>query len=198
MQTTINETNTYLRAEEGKVLTDGQTYCHSIYIVHTTITETIGEGEEEQTITRRVPADISHWREVDASLAPKEPIDRNALIAESNQYAEGRKVVHFHGTDRWLTPSERANYRNALTAAEQIGISEIPIYGITLTPSQGIAILNAVEVYAMQVTLRAQQHAETIASIAEEALDAYDYTAGYPPVLTFGEDVATSYTPSEE
>lgn len=132
---------------------------------------------------------IENYTEVDAPVegdASAGSSVRYDAISSCTEYASGRKYVNFAGKRRWLNPAERANYKNALEAAKSLGVAEVPIYGVTLTPDMGLQILAAVEVYAMMVTLRSQQHQTALKALATDAeIEAYDYTAGYPEILTF-------------
>lgn len=156
------ELNT-LTASEGKWLTDGTDFV-------TTISSY---------------GDLSQWREVSASYKNQHTgaiVDLKATkIAEAQAYAESLKAVSFHGSDLWLDPSTRMNYRTALQAAASLGQTEIAFKGITATIEQALQWLDYLEVYAMQVTLTEQGHEEAIQALTtQKAVEAYDYTTGYP------------------
>ena len=109
---------------------------------------------------------------------------KSLKIAESNAYAESLKKVKIGTLEIWATPDERSNYRNLLTAAKNKGIESVSYNGMTLTPEQGLAILDAVELWAFQVTTTKASHETAIKALTSaEEVESYDYTTSYPSQL---------------
>jgi hypothetical protein len=90
----------------------------------------------------------------------------------------------------WLTPSERANYRSSIDAAELVGLTELSLYigemPVTLSVATAKLMLAQIQLYADQCFIVTKQH-KTAVDVLDtiEAVDAYDVTTDYPQKLVF-------------
>ena len=90
----------------------------------------------------------------------------------------------------WITPEQRANYKNSLDSAEILGLEEVhPMFnGITLTLSLQTAktALAQIQIYADRCFIVTETHKANVNALDTiEAVDAYDYMTGYPENLLF-------------
>ena len=90
----------------------------------------------------------------------------------------------------WITPEQRANYKNSLDSAELLGIEEVhPVFNgvaLTITVQNAKLALAQVQIYADRCYGVTETHkAEVLSLDTIEAVDAYDYMSGYPERLTF-------------
>ena len=102
----------------------------------------------------------------------------NVILGEDNT------ITH------WLTPDQRANYKNSVDAAKLVGLEELhPVFNgiqLTLPTSMAEMALAQIQLYADRCYIVTETHkAEVNALESVEAVDAYDETAGYPEKLTF-------------
>ena len=155
--------------------------------VKLTSTNGITDKRTRQTLTEVVckAANVKYYTDGEETTeVSADPV--SAKVAESNAYAESLKSVSLYGTEIWLTPTERGNYRDTLTAASNNGIESVSYKGMTIAVADALKMLDAVDLWAMQVTLTASAHADAIKTLADDAVADYDYTAGYPAKLVFG------------
>lgn len=85
----------------------------------------------------------------------------------------------------WLTPSERANYRSSIDAAELVGVENLQLYvgemPVTLPTQSAKMMLAQIQLYADQCFIVTKQHIAAVEALKTiEAVDAYDNTVGYP------------------
>jgi hypothetical protein len=85
----------------------------------------------------------------------------------------------------WLTPSERANYRSSIDAAELVGVENLQLYvgemPVTLPTQSAKMMLAQIQLYADQCFIVTKQHIAAVAALETiEAVDAYDNTVDYP------------------
>lgn len=121
-----------------------------------------------------------HERTLDEAKAEK--------LAALKAYDASPAVNSFSigSTSLWLSPDERANYLLTMQAASEKGITSVPFMGLSIPTEQAIAMLKAVNIYAMQCVAVTNSHAEAIkAKRSISTVDSYDFTAGYPEHLTF-------------
>lgn len=90
----------------------------------------------------------------------------------------------------WLTPDERANYKNSVDSAEIVGCEEVhPIFnGMTLTiPTKTAKLyLAQIQLYADECWAVTESHKSAVLALKTKMqVMAYDYTTGYPDKLTF-------------
>ena len=118
-------------------------------------------------------------------------------LMEIDQYDRSNSVNSFdvmHDNEvvasSWLTPSERANYRSSIDAAELVGLTELSLYigemPVTLPTATAKLMLAQIQLYADQCFIITKQHKAAIDTLDTiESVDAYDVTTGYPQKLTF-------------
>ena len=90
----------------------------------------------------------------------------------------------------WLTPEQRANYKNSLDSAELLGLTEVhPVFGgvqIALPVQTAKTALAQIQIYADRCFIVTEGHKADVEALSTvEAVDAYDHTAGYPERLVF-------------
>lgn len=91
-----------------------------------------------------------------------------------------------NGQSLWLSPERRANYLLTIEAAQEAGVETVPFEGINLPVATALAALKAINIYAMQCVAVTNAHEAAINALETiEAVDAYDYTIGYPKKLSF-------------
>lgn len=109
----------------------------------------------------------------------KDEIRRYDSSDEVNGFFMGENVM-------WLTPDVRDNYINTLQGAQRLGIETVTFMGIDITPAQGIAILDIINVYAMQCVAVTEHHLAAVDQLMDiDAINNYDHTLGYPERLRF-------------
>lgn len=117
-------------------------------------------------------------------------------IYQIEQYDNSDSVNSFtivlgdNSMSAWLTPNQRANYKNSVDAAKLVGLEELhPVFnGIQLTLPTATAemALAQIQLYADRCFIVTETHkAEVQALESIEAVDNYDITSGYPEKLTF-------------
>lgn len=110
---------------------------------------------------------------------------------DSSDFVNGFDVVTEDGTiTAWLTPSERANYRSSIDAAELVGVNELNLYIgdtlITLPTQTAKLMLAQIQLYADQCFIVTKQHKSAIKALSVvEDVDNYNNTSGYPQKLVF-------------
>ena len=118
-------------------------------------------------------------------------------IQQIEEYDRGSDVNSFNvilGEDNtishWLTPEQRANYKNSIDAAKLLNIEEVhPVFnGIQLTMSTSTAeiALAQIQIYADRCYIVTETHKANVNALDSiEAVDNYDITSGYPEKLNF-------------
>ena len=99
-------------------------------------------------------------------------------------------VVDGNTISAWLTPDQRANYKNSLDSAELLGLEEVhPVFNemqLTLQTAMAKMALAQIQLYADRCFIVTQTHkAEVNALDSIEAIDNYSITSGYPEKLIF-------------
>lgn len=90
----------------------------------------------------------------------------------------------------WLIPSERANYRSSIDAAELVGLETLSLYigelPVTLPTATAKLMLAQIQLYADQCFIVTKQHKAAVGAMESiEDVDGYDVTTGYPQKLVF-------------
>lgn len=118
-------------------------------------------------------------------------------IMQIDQYDKSDSVNNFDVMQNnevvatsWLTPSERANYRSSIDAAELVGLETLSFYigelPITLSTATAKMMLAQIQLYADQCFIVTKQHKAAVEAMESiEAVDGYDITTGYPQKLVF-------------
>lgn len=120
------------------------------------------------------------------------PMEKDAKVASIAAYDKSPAVNEFTlgGNAMWLPLEERKSMRQSLIALKAKGIEEFTYWNdltpITMPVAQFEAIMDAVEVYALQCfNVTAQHKANVMALTTLEEVSAYDFTTGYPDKLAF-------------
>ena len=117
---------------------------------------------------------------------------RNAKLKQISEYDTSNAVNSFYlqGKHMWLPLEQRKNMRQSLIALKAEGIETITywdgIVPITMPVAQFEAIMDAVEVYALQCFNTTAQHKANVMTMSDMAeMLAYNHTDGYPSPLEF-------------
>lgn len=102
----------------------------------------------------------------------------------------------------WITPEQRANYKNSLDSAELLGLTEVhPVFnGIQLTLETAMAkmALAQIQIYADRCFIVTETHKTNVGALESiEDVDAYDNTTSYPERLTFTIDASKAASVEE-
>ena len=90
----------------------------------------------------------------------------------------------------WLTPDQRANYKNSIDAAELLELEEVhPVFGgqqLTIPTATAKMALAQIQLYADRCFIVTETHKAAVMTLeSEEEVIAYEHTEGYPEKLTF-------------
>ena len=94
-----------------------------------------------------------------------------------------------NGVTAWLTADERSNYKNSVESAKLLGIDEVSFFVgdvlLTVSVEQATLLLAQLQLYADQCFIVTKQHKAAVNALTTiEAVDAYDYTTGYPEKIS--------------
>lgn len=100
------------------------------------------------------------------------------------------KVFELNGVRGWLDSEQRVSIRTAVADKAAAGRESVTIYlagvGVEMTPAKAEEILAAVEVYASDCYDVTENHKAAVDALTTaDAVEAYDYAAGYPEPLQF-------------
>ncbi len=101
------------------------------------------------------------------------------------------EVAGVGGIGMWLSREERLALRIRFEAEQRAGVAATTLWtpdglSLTVSPMQGLGMLDALELYAAACYDRTQQHLLAASGLGSRAeCDEYDCTAGYPEKLTF-------------
>lgn len=162
---------------------------------------------EGQSMTRRIPngvfagvptvEQLTEWGFVEyvaPTPTPEELLRRakDSKIGEVERYDQSSNVNEFtiNGNPMWLTVEERQQLATQINANEAIGRTSMTRWfgGIeyTFTIAEWRQMLTALEVYAGDAINVTESHKADINALQSvEAVEAYDFTTGYPPKLNF-------------
>ena len=125
---------------------------------------------------------------------PPQPTDRTLAIAKAEKiaalkaYDASPAVNSFSlgGQSMWIAPDDRANYILTLQGAKRLGVETVSFLGQDIPVDNALAMLDAVNLYAMQcVGVTAAHEAAINAKRSISTVDAYDFTTGYPEKPNF-------------
>lgn len=157
-------------------------------------------ADEEFAIQRQKddkPGDYNHYN---AWVEKLKAIAHRVLEGDSLDTMKGIKIAELGIYDAspavnsftignevtWLSPASRSNYLLTIQAAQAAGVEVVIFEGIQLPVASALAALNAINVYAMQCVGVTEAHKAAINALDTiEAVEAYDYTTGYPEKLNF-------------
>ena len=113
-----------------------------------------------------------------------------AIATEAHAKSEAVKVFEINSVRGWLDSEERGSIRRAAADKASEGREVFTLYlsgvGIPMPPAKVEEILKAVEVYASDCHDKTEEHKAAVEALADpDEVQRYDYTAGYPEVLSF-------------
>lgn len=151
--------------------------------------------------TRLESDTIEDFEEVNIEPSPTpEPLLENAKREKIDQlmdYDSSPAVNVFSITvdgttmeNLWITPEQRSNYKNSLDSAELLGMEVVhPVFNgvmLELPVSTAKMALAQIQIYADRCYGVTETHKANINALESvEAVNAYDFTTGYPEKLTF-------------
>lgn len=181
----------YYNKTTGKWYIEGQSMTHStdngLFSGVTTEEQLTEWGFKEWVEPAPTPEQLLERAKV-SKIAELEAYDASDAVNEFDIVMNGEKVC------AWLAPDKRADYKASIDAAELLGMTEVkPVFNgvpVTLDIQTAKIALAKVQLYANQCYGVTEQH-KTVVNTLEtiEAVEAYDFTIGYPEKLTF--DVTT-------
>jgi hypothetical protein len=115
------------------------------------------------------------------------------MIQKIDDYDDSENVNGFkiNGQEAgWFTPEERSNYRSSIDAAKLLGIETLSFFIgdnlLEVTPAQGEYMLAQIQLYADQCFIVTKEHKIAVEALDDvEAIDAFQYTEGYPEQIDF-------------
>lgn len=122
--------------------------------------------------------------------AKREKIEQIEFYDSSDSINSFDIIVNNELITAWLTPEQRANYKNSLDSAEILNIDEVhPVFNgvqLTMDVQDAKIALAQIQIYADRCYNVTQTHKAAVQAINNvEDVDAYDYMSGYPERLTF-------------
>lgn len=121
------------------------------------------------------------------------------MIQKIDDYDDSENVNGFkiNGQEAgWFTPEERSNYRSSIDAAKLLGIETLSFFIgdnlLEVTPEQGEYMLAQIQLYADQCFIVTKEHKIAVEELDDvEAIDAFQYTEGYPEQIDFAYPIQT-------
>ena len=118
---------------------------------------------------------------------------KSEMIQKIDEYDRSSNVNGFtinHEIEGWFTADERSNYRSSIESSELLGIETLSFYVgdyfMEVTTQDAKHMLAQIQIYADQCYIVTKQHKLAVEALDTiEAVDAFDYTNGYPPKLNF-------------
>lgn len=134
---------------------------------------------------------MAAFEEFKAKLAASELATAKAQkLAEIDAYDTSGEVNNFlvDGTSMWLDKATRVGLMNSTTIAKNLGQEKVTLWlgstQLTLTCDKAIALLSAIEMYAVQCFDTTAAHKKAVSELTTiEEVEKYDITAGYPERL---------------
>lgn len=95
-------------------------------------------------------------------------------------------VFYIGGHPMWITPDDRSNYMLTIEGAIRNGVPTVTFLDVVIPVDTAVAMIDAVNLYAMQCVGVTASHKAAINALETiEAVEAYDFTTGYPDKLSF-------------
>lgn len=95
-------------------------------------------------------------------------------------------TFYIGGNPMWITPDERSNYMLTIEGAKRNNVPTVPFLGMDIPVDNAVAMIDAVNIYAMQCVGVTDAHEAAILALeTADAIAAYDFTTGYPEKLSF-------------
>ena len=139
---------------------------------------------------------FEEWIEPEPTPAELLEKAKEEKIAEIEVYDVSDAVNSFdvtisgHTMSLWIDRETRADYRSSIEAAELLGRTEVkPVFAgqeVTLSVQMAKMALAQVQLYANQCYGVTERHKAAVNALETiEAVEAYDFTVGYPEKLSF-------------
>lgn len=138
--------------------------------------------------------EIKYKVKVDFNLIPADPVEeaKSKKIFEINAYDSSSAVNEFtyQGVSMWLDKETRNGLLMRLNAEKAAGKTQTTLWfgtlSFTLDIDSVFSMIYALEVYASECYDRTAAHKAAVNTLTTvEAIEAYDYTTGYPSKLVF-------------
>ena len=118
---------------------------------------------------------------------------KDEMLQKIDDYDSSENVNGFkiNGQEAgWFTPEERSNYRSSIDAAKLLGVETLSFFIgdnlLEVTPTQGEYMLAQIQLYADQCYIVTKEHKIAVEALDNvEAIDAFQYTEGYPEQIDF-------------
>ncbi len=119
---------------------------------------------------------------------------KKAVIGAITAYDASSEVNQFtvNGVSTWLDVEKRGGLKRRFEVEQSKGITESKLSlddagtTVTVTPAQGLQMLDELEYYAVQCFDKTQEHKAVVSNMTKvEDIMAYDFTAGYPEKPAF-------------
>jgi hypothetical protein len=118
---------------------------------------------------------------------------KSEMIQRIDEYDRSSNVNGFtvNGEiEGWFTADERSNYRSSIESSELLGIETLSFYVgdylMEVSTNDAKYMLAQIQLYADQCYIVTKQHKLAVEALETiEAVDAFDYTSGYPEKLNF-------------
>lgn len=152
-------------------------------------------AKEKDGIVSAVETEIDHEptaAEIEAMPAQYLAYTKNLVTVaiEGRAKSEAVKVFEINSVRGWLDSEERGSIRRAASDKAAEGREVFTLFlsgnGIQMPPAKVEEILKAVEVYASDCHDKTEDHKAAVEALTDpDEVQSYDYTAGYPEVLSF-------------
>lgn len=170
-----------VKANEGYMLKLGDSYTDELYCEKSTIPDNIAVIPYSTYL-------IESNKEKYKGMTVEEA--KEMLIAEIAAYDTSDKVNGFmlNGLLVWLDKATRVGLMNSTTIAKAAGQETTTLWlgGVKLVVDcdKAIQLLSALEMYALECFNTTASHKAAVGELKTiEAVEAYDYKAGYPKML---------------
>lgn len=122
---------------------------------------------------------------------------KREMIQQIEEYDKSNNINSFNilftdGTTMsyWLTPQQRANYKNSIDAAKLLNIAEVhPIFNgtqLTMSTSMAETALAQIQIYADKCYIVTETHKSNVNALQNiEDVDNYNFESDYPEKLNF-------------
>lgn len=99
----------------------------------------------------------------------------------------------FNGQHMWLAPEVRSNYMLTIEGAKRLGVAVVPFLGIEIPVDSAQTMLDLINIYAMRCVAVTDAHKASIEALDTiEAVEAYDFTVGYPKKVNCDEIIVAN------
>lgn len=162
--------------------TDGSVEISEEYYIE--LLDGQSSGKEIKEDTNRYPILVEHEYSIDDVKSLK--------ISETTSYDQSDAVNSFtlNNVPMWFDKSTRVGLMNSISIEQAAGKTETALWHhatrYVMLISDAIAILNALELYALNSYNVTQSHIATVKGLDTKGeIESYDFTQGYPERLHF-------------